>query len=168
MEYQYDLIQSYSEKGLVIIMGDTNCHVNSGRTSKCLDSRDLLFKEFLDINKLTTVTSLDSCSGSIYTCGSSIIDHIILPNGDIDVVTSSEIFDDNATLVCNHHPVFCHVPLPVLYNPTASPSCSRLMTWSHVSKDLKILYTYFLESDIGLKAILDLEVKCNRDIFCTT
>ena len=45
-----DLVDSYTDKGQVILMGDMNCHVNSTRVVKHLDGRDLCVGKFLESN----------------------------------------------------------------------------------------------------------------------
>ena len=57
------VISEYRTKGLVVLMGDFNCHVNSALFRKPLDSRDKLFNTFLCDNNLTIVTSLYLCGG---------------------------------------------------------------------------------------------------------
>ena len=106
-------------------MGDMNCHVNSTRVVKHLDGRDLCFGKFLESNKLTTVTTLDCCGGAEYTYqsynGSSIIDHILFPNDDINMIASCQIVDDESILVSNHRPITCSFTVPTVPTHVIEP-----------------------------------------------
>ena len=135
-----DLVDSYTDKGLVILMGDMNCHVNSMRVVTHLDGRDL----FLESNKLTTVTTLACCGGAEYTYqsynGSSIIDHILFPNDDVNMIASCQIVDDESILISNPRPTTCSFTVPI---SNSSNTCN-ITPLSHVLELLEIGTTHVI------------------------
>lgn len=64
LDLLYGILDTYSQKGMVVIMADMNCHVNSSAFSKQLDSRNLKFRRFLDLSDMTAVNSLCLCQGA--------------------------------------------------------------------------------------------------------
>ena len=100
------VISEYRIKGLVVLMGEFNCHVSSRLFRKPLDSRDKLFNAFLYDNNLTTVTSLDLCGGAPVSFesnrGRSAIYSIILSTNDLNSISSCAIVDDNSLFYSNH------------------------------------------------------------------
>ncbi len=67
---------------------------------------------------MVSVNTLDICTGAKSTFVSyngeheSLIDHIIVPIGSVDLVNACEILDDNELNVSRHRPVSCIIALP--------------------------------------------------------
>ena len=87
-----DLIHSYRDRGIVVVMGDINAHLNTHAIFKKLDERSVRFQKCLTELNLISVNSLDTCIGANSTFVSyngenePLIDHIIVPSEHSDYV----------------------------------------------------------------------------------
>ncbi|MES9884072.1 MAG: reverse transcriptase family protein [Sedimenticola sp.] len=112
------LVCMYKERGVVIMMGDYNAHLNGSCFIKPLDSRGRDLSNFLVVNNLVSVNTLDVCVGAESTFVSydesyeSLIDHIVIGAERLDTVVKCQILDDSALNVSRHRPVLCVVSLP--------------------------------------------------------
>ena len=57
----------------------------------------------------------------------------------------------------------------LVYRSNSSNTCNRTplshhVTWSTVSRDLKSLYTYSLQNDVGLEAAFSLTITCSTEV----
>ena len=83
------------------------------------------------------------------------------------MIASCQIVDDESILVSNHRPKTCSFTVPV---SNSSITCNRTplsyhVTWSkEVSRDLKSLYTYSLQNDVGLEAALSLTITRSTEV----
>ena len=82
------------------------------------------------------------------------------------MIASCQIVDDESKLVSNHRPKTCSFTVPI---SNSSNTCNRTplsyhVTWSKVSRDLKSLYTYSLQNDVGLDAALSLSITCSTEV----
>ena len=76
------------------------------------------------------------------------------------MIASCKIVDYESILVSNHRPITCSFTVPI---SNSSITCyrtplSHYVTWSNVSCNLKSLYTYSLQNDVGLEAALSLTI----------
>ena len=108
----------YKDLGTLIIMGGFNAHINGRNFVKPHDRRSTLFSNFLVTHNLIPVNTLDMCTGADSTFVSysgehtSMIDHILVPSEDVDLISECRILDDDALNVSNHIPVFCCIMCP--------------------------------------------------------
>ena len=167
LESIQEAVSSFRWKGKTVVMGDFNCHVNSSKLNKQLDSRDMHFSNFLESNSLTAVTSLDSCAGApasfVSSLGCSVIDNVLIPACDVNNIVSCEIVDDHSLLYSNHRVVRCCLNIPIFSCPECAISAKRIK-WSKVAKDNKYAYRYSLENDIGLLTLLNCDISNEHDI----
>ena len=118
MQKLQDLCSVYSNKGILILMGDFNAHQNGSSCFKRYDSRSVILRDFLAFNNLVSINSLPICTGANSTFVSytgefkSMIDHIALPAEYVDTVRVCHILDDGALNVSTHRPIFCDLDLP--------------------------------------------------------
>ena len=76
-----DIIQSYRDKGIIVVMGDLNAHLNTHQINKKLDERSVRLKQCLTELNLVSINSLSTCIGANSTFVSyndgheSLIDH---------------------------------------------------------------------------------------------
>lgn len=167
------LLSIYNEKGIVIMMGDYNAHLNGLILTKPLDNRGRDMMKFLNENNLVAINILDTCVGAASTFVSydgsseSMIDHIILCAESYDTVVRCEILDDSAMNVSRHRPVVCDVLLPNGQETATSSECyiskpnwrkaSDYQRW-HYSEVLTILLSERFES------FHDCAEKCDIDV----
>ena len=164
-----NVIYEYSWKGKVILMGDFNCHTNSNKVKKTLDLRDKVFSSFLRQNGLSTVTSLDLCSGphlSFFNrnCGRSLIDNIIFNSSDAHSITSCNIVDDESLLYSNHRAIQCSLTVPTFGQNTQVETGQRSINWSKSSLEQREKYKLSLDNDLGLEALLRHSLQTTKDI----
>ena len=97
-----NILGLYSDKGLVVIMGDVNANILSAKFRKDLNNRSRYVLKFLNENYLVSVNTLDICTGarssfvSYDTTCESLIDHILFPIEKVHFVSSCEICMDDA------------------------------------------------------------------------
>ena len=112
-----NLLGLYSDKGIVIIMGDLNTNI----LPNCLHTQNTRSRhmiDFLKSNNFVSLNTMDFCVGASSTFVSydntheSLIDHILFPIEELYCVTACEICDDEALNVSRHRPVVCEVRLP--------------------------------------------------------
>ena len=80
-----NILSMYSDKGIVIIMGDMNAQIFPRAFASRIDSRDKFFRDFIEYNNMVSVSSMDIRTGPNSTFVSfdgkseSHIDHILVP-----------------------------------------------------------------------------------------
>ena len=100
MDRLYNIIQIYSDKGTVVLMGDINAYLTSHGQPGKMNSRSSSFGTFLHENNLVSVNTLDFCTGAkssfvSYDCRyESLIDHIIIQVEKVQYVVCCEIMQD--------------------------------------------------------------------------
>ena len=131
-----DVVNSYRDRGIIIVMGDLNAHLNTHQLIKKLDERSVRLKQCLLALNLISVNSLSTCIGAKSTFVSyngvteSLIDHIIIPSEHSDIVVSCEILDDDALNVSNHRPLLCKLNLPILSHSINDYHTVPKLKWS--------------------------------------
>ncbi|MES9883123.1 MAG: reverse transcriptase family protein [Sedimenticola sp.] len=114
----HELLCIYKDKGVVVMMGDYNAHINGPMLTKCLDNRGRDLLRFIDENNLVAINTLDMCVGAGSTFVSydesseSLIDHILVCAECLDRVVYCEVLDDSAMNVSRHRPVVCDMISP--------------------------------------------------------
>ena len=112
-----NLLGLYSDKGIVIIMGDLNTNI----LPNCLHTQNTRSRhmiDFLNSNNFVSLNTMDFCVGAPSTFVSydntceSLIDHILFPIEQLQCVLACEICDEEALNVSRHRPVVSEVRLP--------------------------------------------------------
>ena len=151
-----DFIHSYRDRGIVVVMGDINAHLNTHAIFKKLDERSVRFQKCLTELNLISVNSLDTCIGANSTFVSyngeheSLIDHIIVPSEHSDYVNFCEILEDNALNVSNHRPIICELKLPTVYHSENDIDIKPRLKWSKATTQSLKDYELYLEHDLSL------------------
>ena len=136
----------YLDKGTLVVMGDFNAHINGQLFIKCHDRRSHIFNQFLSENKLSIANTLDLCTGTPSTfvsyCGqyTSMIDHILVQNEKVDLVSVCKILDDDALNVSTHRPIVMHLNLPHAEQFLSDVPCRRRVKWCKVNQEEIIKY----------------------------
>lgn len=163
MEKVENLFYSYSQKGMVIVMGDFNAELN------IRNQRNAYFAESLRRNNILSVngTMLNSTYTNISYNGGvgSLIDHILLASEKFDLIVDCYIPDDNALNVSSHYPVFCTVRLPNFNcnNHNKSERMARI-NWSKITREQINDYQLYLHTNIQHSNILNQDVVCISQI----
>ncbi len=117
----YDLYCQYTDKGVVVFMGDFNVHLNGRVHIKDVDARGTYFTHLLSNTNMFPVNITNACTGANATFVTydglfqSMIDHILIGCEQTDTVVTCEIIDDeNALTVSRHRPIVCVLQLPYL------------------------------------------------------
>ena len=112
------VISTYTDHGIVIVMGDKNAHLQGQRFIKATDYRGEYLLGMMNYFNLTSVNTQPLTSGasaSFVSYGGlyeSLIDHILLPTQRLDTVTYCTIQDDDVLNVSRHRPVICCLQVP--------------------------------------------------------
>ena len=134
----HDICSMYKDMGTLIIMGDINAHINGRNFVKPHDRRSTLFSNFLVTHNLIPVNTLDMCTGADSTFVSysgedtSMIDHILVPSEDVDLISECRILDDDALNVSNHRPVFCCIMCPHVEPTVPVLNINKSIQWRNV------------------------------------
>ena len=164
-----NILSMYMDKGTVIIMGDMNAQISPRAQSGRIESRDRCLIDFLNDNNLVSACTLDVHKGTNATFVSfdgkseSHIDHIIMPYDKCDLLLNYNIPLDCSLNVSNHRPVICSITFPntVPQSVTYEPD---VLNWSKVKHESICMYTQTLQSDSGLIAANEQEIRTISDI----
>ena len=160
----------YSDKGTVIIMGDMNAHKSSNKFIKNKDGRAVIFESFLNNFNLTSVNTLDFCTGAKSSFVSyngiheSLIDHIIMPYETKDIIISCEILEDNAINVSTHRPIVCEITMPLFDNISQDTKSTPRLKWSKASVSNLNEFEYFMNTDSSLNQLLETDISSTDQI----
>ena len=155
-----DIAQIYSDKGVVVVMGDINAHISSNKFTKSIDNRGKMFLSFMSDFNLISANVLDICSGARSSFMSyngqheSLIDHIILPFEIQDMLVKCEILDDSSLNVSTHRPISCEVSIPEYSVNTNDTSIKPRLKWSKATSYALNEYEASLEHDFNLRNLL--------------
>lgn len=148
-----NLLALYSDKGLVIIMGDLNTNLLAD-PPRIQNNRTRYMINFLASNNFVSVNTMEFCSGASSTFVSydnkneSLIDHILLPVEQLLCVLSCEICDDEALNVSRHRPIICQVRVPNQQPEYAiSNPVSCIINWKRADVDTIQRYRDNLENN---------------------
>ena len=147
-----DICSMYLDKGTLVVMGDFNAHINGQLFIKCHDRRSHIFNQFLSENKLSIANTLDLCTGTpstfVFYCGQyiSMIDHILVQNEKVDLVSVCQTLDDDALNVSTHRPIVMHLNLPHAEQFLSDVPCRRRVKWCKVNQEEIIKYRERLDT----------------------
>ncbi|MES9879927.1 MAG: reverse transcriptase domain-containing protein, partial [Sedimenticola sp.] len=142
----YNMLSMYKDKGLVIIMGDFNAHLNGRVFIKPLDDRGHCLLDFLSDNNMISVNATNLCTGAESTFVTydgrheSFIDHIIISQETLDTVKTCTILDDSVLNVSRHRPIVCDIGLPTA-NTMHSQNVTPRINWKKADITDKCLYS---------------------------
>ena len=113
-----NILNLYTEKGIVVLMGDMNVNLLPNASQVNPTGRKLRFLDFLRDTNLISLTTLESCAGASSSFVSydnsteSLIDHILFPVEKLLYVNQCEICDDDCLNVSRHRPIACQIRIP--------------------------------------------------------
>ena len=147
-----DLIFEYKNKGNVILIGDTNCHINIG-TNRSWGTTSINGKSLMKIMNrcdMIMVDMQDSTRGPTYTFCSgnrkSYIDHCAIDIDAYNIVKSVEVLDDEILNVSDHLALRVELEALPLESQETNTVFSDKVAWHKVPiEDIKTLYTDPLE-----------------------
>lgn len=126
-----DTINQLCDQGMIIVLGDFNCHIGKYGGPRGLDRQNVRGRELIKIMQrqcLSSVNSQTLCTGPIgtYWAQSGIIqttiDHILLNAADIHNVEYCCVKDDNHENLSYHMPIVCKLKLPTYGKNSRSTS----------------------------------------------
>ncbi|MES9880824.1 MAG: reverse transcriptase family protein [Sedimenticola sp.] len=164
-----NLVSLYAEKGIVVLMGDVNAHLQSKHFIKRSDDRGKCFEKLLLDKNLISANTLEMCTGARSSFVSyngeyeSLIDHIILPVEKQDTILTCEIADDNSLNVSNHRPVLCCVNIPHFTDCKPMDPSSNI-NWKRVKQEHIELYSYNLMHDTEILFALSMNMMSTDEI----
>ena len=157
-----NIIFNFSQRGLIIVMGDMNADVDTGTRRKAYFSDMLRRNNLYSINR-TMLGNL--CTNVNYNGNvASVIDHILAPIEKSDMFTWCSIPDDNALNVSSHRPVLCTVMVPVFNSAPRSSGNAYHINWSKVSQDHITMYQSYLETHNQCDIELNKNISSTSDI----
>ncbi|MCG7876973.1 MAG: reverse transcriptase domain-containing protein, partial [Candidatus Thiodiazotropha endolucinida] len=151
------IISTYSQTGLVIVMGDFNAHLQGKRFIKNTDVRGRCLLNLMHTHNMVAINTLPTCTGadsSFISYGDlyeSLIDHFFLPVERIDTVLSCEIMDDNVLNVSRHLPIVCCVSVPRDNLDINNFSFPSHIKWDKLTDETLHLYRMELEKRLFAK-----------------
>ena len=116
LDAMVDVIDQFYDQGIVIVMGDFNCHIGKSGGPRSLDAvndRGCDLAKMIERQCLISVNSQDLCAGSIGTyfaeCGSvqTTTDHILMRKDSVHLVKSCFVSDDHSQNLSYHLPIIC-------------------------------------------------------------
>ncbi|MCU7811905.1 MAG: hypothetical protein KZQ77_11825 [Candidatus Thiodiazotropha sp. (ex Notomyrtea botanica)] len=154
LEKMDNILSTYSDMGMIILLGDFNANILSKKFSKPHDYRSRYLMNFVNQNSLVAINTLEMCCGarssfvSYDGSNESLIDHIMLPIEKLDLVGKVCIFEDNSLNVSSHRPVYCSINVP--FGDLHQPSVSSHINWNRVDSESIDLYQSTLQGDASL------------------
>ena len=130
-----NLLGLYAEKGLVLIMGDLNTKLLASHSVHPQSNRTRILTEFLSRNNMFSLNTLGFCTGARNSFVSydnkceTLIDHILFPIEHLQLVSTTEICNDDALNVSRHRPVVSKFCLPIWAPDQESAQSSININW---------------------------------------
>lgn len=159
-----NILSTYYQKGVVIVMGDINSELSLSRT------RGKYLCSMLERFNYISVNTLDMCTGSKHTNVSyngrieTMIDHVLIPVEKLDLICSCEILDDDSLNVSSHRPILCNFVLPNCDQSFYYSQNEHGVNWRKISLSHKERYCEYLSKDKNILSFLDYEVKNKTDV----
>ena len=140
LEKLQDLYYTYCDVSEVIIAGDFNAQlVSSGINLNIHKPRDIELQEVLNNLGMTSVITLNTCTGPNYTfCGyeggpKTLIDHLVIQDTKLDLVLSTEIISESTDNLSDHLPIVMRLNVkPFLESIDEKPK-SVLFKWKKLT-----------------------------------
>jgi hypothetical protein len=136
----YNLWSMYSDKGVVLFIGDFNAKVQLNSQNY----RDMYLLRFIQDTNCIAVDTMTLCTGASSSYDDkleTLIDHIFLPVEKVDCVDTCSILDDNCLNVSRHRPVICSLSLPVIKETTYDALSDYRINWKKVTSDELQIYS---------------------------
>ena len=130
-----NLLGLYVEKGLVLFMGDLNTKLLASQSVHPQNNRTRILTEFLSRNNMVSLNTLGFCTGARNSFVSydnkyeTLIDHILFPIEHLQLVSTTEICNDDALNVSRHRPVVSKFCLPIWAPDPESAQSSININW---------------------------------------
>ena len=165
-----NILNLYSEKGIVVLMGDMNVNFLPNAIQCNPTGRKLRFLNFLRDTNLISLTTLEMCSGvssSFVTYDNStesLIDHILFPAEKLLYINECEICDDDCLNVSRHRPIFCQIRLPAYTQWSFGCEGDNTINWKVVSDEARLTYRQFISNDISIQNIINNGIISDTDI----
>lgn len=157
-----NLINIYSEKGTVLIMGDFNANLMSSRFHKSIDGRCRKLQTFLNEQNLVAANTLELCTGARSSFvsydgeGESLIDHFLIPIEKVDLVKVCSILEDDALNTSRHRPIYCALQFPLIDLSRMDISIHHI-NWKKITDESICQYQTILQNDHTLVNIINTE-----------
>ncbi|MEW8546461.1 MAG: reverse transcriptase domain-containing protein, partial [Candidatus Thiodiazotropha sp.] len=153
-----NIISLYSERGMVVIMGDINTHLSLSGQQGRPNNRGMYFNTLLRENNMISVNTLELCRGADSTFVTydgrfeSLIDHIIIPIEKLPYVSRCEIIEDEALNVSRHRPVHCVLALTVSRFDSFDNQVEGIkINWRKLNQEAVNAYTQELENNARIQ-----------------
>ena len=159
-----NILNLYSGKGVVIIMGDLNANILSNKFSRNLNIRSQHLLKVLADNNMMSANTLQLCTGASSSYVSydgsseSLIDHILFPVDNTDLVSRCEICDDDTLNVSRHRPVVCQVNIPISQPSPPDTSVDTRINWKRADDQSIDAYRLSLSSSSNLQNVLNKDI----------
>ena len=126
------ICESYSDVGLVILLGDMNGEVQMDLTTK-ISFRDKTLSKFVHSNNLTplTLSTLRQGPNFTYITEEKMIDHVFVFDKDKSLIHSIEILQDDVFCVSDHLPILTTINIPI--DIVTVPQNTNKISWNKVS-----------------------------------
>ena len=153
------LLHLYSERGIVVLMGDFNTYLPAANVTGT-DSRSRYFQAMLWENNISALNASESCMGAKSTFVTydgrfeSLIDYVLIPVEQVNYVTHCEILDDAALNVSRHRPIFCTLLLPLSLNDVSTNDAEHTaINWKRVTQTNINNYKNILQNNEHFQSI---------------
>ena len=163
-----DLLNVYSLKGVVVVMGDINGHIESFSYKTSMNERGRCVKNILDNHGYISVNTTSMCTGARSTFVSynggyeSLIDHIIISSNLLNEVEQCEILEDSSLNVSTHRPVFCVIRMPVVR--CQGDKDEPRLKWDRVSTQTLHEYEKYVQDSTILSALMRMRISTRKHI----
>ena len=165
-----NILNLYTEKGIVVLMGDMNVNLLPNASQVNPTGRKLRFLDFLRDTNLISLTTLESCAGASSSFVSydnsteSLIDHILFPVEKLLYVNQCEICNDDCLNVSRHRPIACQIRILTFSQWSFGYEGDNSINWKMVSDETLINYRQRLSDDISIQNILNNDFVSETDI----
>lgn len=161
------LLGLYSEKGVVMIMGDINANIMPSHYLRNVNNRSHCIMNFLARNNMVSLNTMNFCTGAKSTFVSydnkseSLIDHILFPVEQVHYIQACEICVDDVLNVSRHRPLRCRIRMPVQHPETYVILTDSPINWKKL--DDRTVQNY----QVTLSCNETLQNLCNSSIATT-
>jgi hypothetical protein len=159
----------YADKGITIVMGDYNAELPSrNQTHFMMDNRSNMLSNFMLQCNMVAINALEMCTGAEFSNvpynseRETLIDHVLIPECDIERVEYCSILDDNVLNVSTHRPIV--FSLSCTFKPNECQHSENIINWRNVKSKSIENYRNWLADDKPLhRSVLD-DIHSHEDI----
>ena len=155
-----NILDKYRPKGPCIVLGDWNVNIGAAHGMRCSGNPSLYERHLLNLASNYSLTIADigeKGRGELYTFtgghGTSYLDHILVPNDMMNMVSFCEVLPDCVENVSDHLAIIMNTRITLNLNQTVENIYNSRIAWDKI-QDEEIMNRYTAPLELECEKIL--------------